>query len=187
MGKVIIGPGNLDSIVVVNPPDLKELTVETVQLPYFPEQNKLPLQDNRLVILEELVYDLPDKMEDLRITTYESLNEVRDIQNDQVEKLHQIECQLQNLKLEIPVKQITVHENYDDRDIRSLIQGVMAVIEQGQKGQEFVNERFRRDINSLKNEKQPISEIVRVHERLPKWVMYGFIFNFLLALIGFLT
>ena len=63
----------------------------------------------------------------------------------------------------------------------------MEALDQVQKGQEFVNVRFRQDINSLRNEKHPVSEIVRVHERLPKWVLYGFVFNFLLAIIGFLT
>jgi DNA repair exonuclease SbcCD ATPase subunit len=183
MGRIIVGPPG-ETVEIKN--------VETQEMEPVVERSSVvlqsPLADNRLVILEELVYDLPDKMEDLRITTYESMNEIQDMQNELSEQIARLDSELFNLKSEIPMtRQVSVYERYDDTALRALIQQLSDILDQNYKGQEFVNSRFRQDFNSIKNEKQAVSEIIRVHERLPKWVLYGFIFNFILALLGYLT
>lgn len=142
-----------------------------------------PLADNRIVILEEC----QDELYDSQVEMSFAISEI----NSQINDLHE---QLQNVRIlqleqkpPAVVQTISKKEVYNDEELRSLIQGIIQALEQVQKGQEFINERFRRDINSLRNEEKPISEIIRVHERLPKWVRYGFIFNFILALLGLLT
>lgn len=172
-----MGNGNNNPAILISSQEEPLIVREVVYAPP-------PLQDHRIVILEECQDELFDS-----VTKQEF-----DLINMQ-DQLKDLEEQIQNVKImafekqpePVSIQSITNNVKYDDTEMRSLIQGLMQALDQVQKGQEFVNSRFRQDINSLRSEKQPISEIVRVHERLPKWVRYGFIFNFILALLGLLT
>jgi uncharacterized coiled-coil protein SlyX len=177
MGKVTIGSGNLEDNKTL---ELTEAPLIVREVVYAPP----PLQDHRIVILEECQDELFDN-----VTRQEF-----DLINMQ-DQLRDLEEQIQNVKImafekepePVSIQSITNNVKYDDTEMRALIQGLMEALDQVQKGQEFVNARFRQDINNLRTESHPVSEIIRVHERLPKWVSYGFIFNFILALLGLLT
>jgi hypothetical protein len=177
MGKVIVGPKNYNSLTVPYTETTGTIVIDnsrpTIINDSFDTELQYiePLTDNRLIILEAVIDELSNH---------------KDIQHLQILELKKSIERLQQ-EINTPVQTIKIHENYDDKELRSLIQGVMSALDQVEKGQEFVNERFRRDLNSLRTEDKPISQIVRVHERLPKWVRYMIIFNFLLALIGLLT